>query len=284
MPTDTYQLLDSGREEKLEQVGAHRLVRPCPQAVWHRRRPAADWADVDAVYVRSSSGGGQWECRRPLPPAWEVRLHGRPWQVKPTGFGHLGIFPEQEANWRWLQQQCRRLPDGAAALNLFAYTGGSTLAMAHAGARATHLDAARGVVNWARDNARLQDLAGAPIHWITEDVTRFCQRERRREHRYRGIVLDPPSFGRGPGGELWKIEGDLLPLLETCRDLLEPAGPAFLLLSCHSPGFSPLVLDNLLRDLLAGAGHCEAAEMVVPEEGSGRVLPSGCCARWTREG
>lgn len=282
MQHDTYQLLDSGGEERLEQVGPHRLVRPCPQAVWRRRRPAGDWAAADAVYQRSSSGGGQWEFRRPLPPAWEVRLHGCLWQVKPTGFGHLGIFAEQEENWGWLQDQARRLPPLAPALNLFAYTGGSTLALAHAGARVTHLDAARGVVTWARENARLQGVAADAVHWITEDVLKFCQRELRRGHHYRAIVLDPPSFGRGPAGEVWKIETDLGPLLDACRQLLEPAGPACVLLSCHSPGFSPLVLRNLVGDLFPGSGVCEAAEMTIPEGDGGRVLPSGCCARWAR--
>ena len=280
---DTYRLLDAGAEAKLEEVGGLRLVRPCPQAVWPQALPAKDWAAADAVYHRSDTGGGQWEYRRQSPAEWTACLGGHSWQLKATGFGHLGLFPEQLPQWRWLEATVRALPAGTRTLNLFAYTGGSTLAMARGGAEVTHVDAARGVVSWARDNAKLQGLEGAPIHWVIEDVMKFCHRELRRGRRYHGLVLDPPSFGRGPTGELWKLESDLSDLLGVCRDLLEPAGPAFVLLSAHSPGFSPLVLENVLAAVPGAAGaRLASGEMTVPLTATGRTLPSGCFARWCR--
>ena len=281
-PATTYALLDSGQFEKLEQVGPYKLVRPCPQAVWPRVRPPGDWESADAVYLRSDSGGGQWQTRTELPPTWTAGVHGQAWQIKPTGFGHLGIFPEQESNWGWLQGQTHRLPDGCRALNLFAYTGGSTMAMAHAGARVTHVDAARGVVNWARDNARAQHLPETAAQWVVEDVMKFCHREERRGRHYHGIVLDPPTFGRGPSHELWKLESDLPDLLTVCRQLLEPGTPGFVLLSSHTPGFTPLVLRNLIEATL-GAGRVECGEMTIPETPAGRLLPSGCFGRWSSQ-
>ena len=281
MTIQPYALLDSGAEAKLEMVGGFRLARPCPQAVWPRHRPPAEWEKADAIYHRSETGGGNWEYRRPLPPSWTMEENGQPWLIKATGFGHLGIFPEQADNWRWLQEQCRRLPRGAHALNLFAYTGGSTLALAHAGAKVTHVDAARGVVSWARDNAKNQGVADAAVQWLVEDVMRYCHREQNRTHRYQGIILDPPTFGRGPKNELWKIESDLPDLLAVCRQLLEPGKPGFVLLSCHSPGFSPLVLKNLLTAILGRDGTVETGEMTIPEQGIDRCLPAGCYARWS---
>lgn len=280
-PLQPYLLLDTGTETKLERVGPFRLVRPCPQAVWPRRLPAAAWEEkADAVYVRSTTGGGHWDYRQPLPPTWQLEENGLPWIIKATGFGHLGIFPEQAANWSWLQQFARRAGNGLRVLNLFAYTGGSTLALAHAGAHVVHVDAARGIVAWARDNARAQKLPEDRVQWIVEDVMKFCHREQRRGRRYAGIILDPPTFGRGPTGELWKIENDLTELLAVCRQLLEPQGPRFVLLSCHSPGFSPLGLENLLRATLGTEATVEAGEMSIPEEDAGRRLPAGCFARW----
>jgi 23S rRNA (cytosine1962-C5)-methyltransferase len=277
-----YSLIDSGDFEKLEQVGPYRMVRPCPQAVWPRRLPPADWTSVDAVYHRSEAGGGNWEYRTPLAPSWTAGLHGQPWQIKPTGFGHLGIFPEQQANWDWLHRQGEILGRDARALNLFAYTGGSTLALAHGGCKAVHVDAARGVVAWARENAKLQDIPETAVQWLVEDAMKFCQRELRRGRRYQGIVLDPPTFGRGPGGEMWKIEQDLVELLKVCRQLLEPDRPCFVLLSCHSPGFSPLVLENVASAVIGAPSSMDSGEMTIPEQDGTRTLPSGCFVRWMR--
>ncbi len=280
--TPPYRLLDSGGFEKLEAVGPYRLVRPCPQAVWPRRLPQTEWSRADAVYHRSETGGGSWEYLTPLEPVWAAELHGQPWQIKPTGFGHLGIFPEQQGNWDWLRKQGAALGGEARALNLFAYTGGSTLALAHGGCKVAHVDAARGIVSWARDNAKLQAVPETSIQWLVEDAAKFCQREIRRGRKYQGIVLDPPTFGRGPGGEMWKIEEHLVGLLEGCRQLLESEKPCFVLLSCHSPGFSPLVLENLLDAVIGSPTVMESGEMVIAAKEGGRPLPSGCFARWSR--
>jgi 23S rRNA (cytosine1962-C5)-methyltransferase len=276
---DAYLLLDSGGLEKLEQLGPFRVIRPCPQAVWPRTLDRREWEQVDAVYVRHSGGGGKWRMDRRLPEQWELAWGGLPWIVKATGFGHLGLFPEQLDNWAWLEQACSRLPAGAETLNLFAYTGGSTLAMARGGVQVTHTDAARGIVSWARQNQELQGGDPNRVRWIVEDVMRFCHREQRRGHRYHGIVLDPPTFGRGPGKEFWKIEDDLAELLSVCAELLVDHGPRFVLASCHSPGFTPAVLENVVRACLGPAGRSEALEMLVPAAGEALPLPSGVAVR-----
>jgi 23S rRNA (cytosine1962-C5)-methyltransferase len=260
------------------------VVRPCLQAVWPRHCSAAEWERADAVFVRHTNGNGHWECREPLPDSWPVECGGLRWLLKATAFGHLGLFPEQEQNWRWLTEQTRNLGrPGLPALNLFAYTGGSTFAMARGGARVTHVDAARGVVDWARHNAEVQGVPADRVRWIVDDVMKYCHRERKRGRRYRAIVLDPPTFGRGPAAEFWKIENDLADLLGICRDLFEPSGQVLLLLSCHTPGFTPLVLTNLLAAAFGDRGKPDAGEMVLPEMASARVLPSGVYARWQRD-
>lgn len=197
----TYRLLDSGGFQKLEDVGGVRLVRPSAQAIWTPRLPREEWKMADAVFTRSSDNDGKWNVHKKIPESWQIEIEGISLVMKRTGFGHLGIFPEQAENWGWLQEQCRRLPRGIHALNLFAYTGGSTLALAHAGAKVTHVDAARGVVSWARENARNQGVADTVVQWLIEDVMRYCHREQKRGHRYQAIILDPPTFGRGPKNE-----------------------------------------------------------------------------------
>lgn len=277
-----YKLLDSGRESKLERVGPYLLVRPSPQAVWSPSLPEKDWQDVDAVYIRSSTGGGSWDFKRRLPERWEIEHRGLRFFIKPTGFGHLGIFPEHGDSWEWVEDRIRKANGAVSVLNMFAYTGGATMASARAGANVCHLDASKGVVDWAREDALLSGLNDKPVRWIVDDVVKFIQKEIRREKTYDGIILDPPSFGRGAGGEIWKIEDDLLKLLYECRKILS-AKPLFIHLSCHSPGFTPLVLQNLLAEMMKekkGASSC--GEMVI-HESSGRVLPSGAYARWSSE-
>jgi 23S rRNA (cytosine1962-C5)-methyltransferase len=275
-------LLDSGNREKLELVGPHRLVRPCPQAVWAPRLPKSEWDQADACYIRNDKGGGHWEYRRELPKKWSIEHAGTQWLIKPTSFGHLGIFPEQEANWQWLGETVSQPGfKGSPMLNLFAYTGGSTMAMARAGAHVTHVDASKGTVAWARENAQNNHVT-TPTRWLVDDAVKFTQRELRRQNTYRGIVMDPPTFGRGPTGQYWKIEFDLLDLLTDCRRLLAEQGPALLLLSCHSPGFSPLVMENLIRSIFP-EGELETGEMHIPEQGNQRVLPAGVYARWLRK-
>jgi 23S rRNA (cytosine1962-C5)-methyltransferase len=269
---DEYQLLDSGDGEKLERFGEVVLRRKVPNALWSRCLPASAWDEYHAVHIGSGETEGRWECRRPLPDHWWVRHAGLAFLLRPNPFGHLGLFPEQAENWQWLRTHLR--PEGRV-LNLFAYTGGSTLAAAIAGGRVTHVDAVRGVVNWAAENAKAAGLT--TIRWIVDDAAAFATRELRRGIRYDAIVLDPPTFGRGPKGQLWKIEDDLPALLRTCRQLLSDA-PGLFLLSAHTPGLSPLALENLLREHLVNLpGDVECGEMVIAGP---RPLPSGVFARW----
>ena len=278
---NTYQLLDSGNFEKLEQVGRFRLIRPSPQAIWQPRRPKL-WRTADAHYRRSSSGGGSWAFKKKLPDHWHIQYGGLTLKIKLTNFGHLGIFAEQAENWDWIRAQIaatRRKP--VRVLNTFAYTGGSSLAAAQAGAEVVHLDAARGIISWARENAALSALDDRPIRWIVDDVSKFVAREIRRGDQYDGIILDPPSFGRGKKGEVWKFEDDLPKLLEMCRQILSP-NPRFVLLSAHTPGFTALALENLLADMMRGfGGTLSSLEMTIPEADGSRRLPSGAMARWT---
>ncbi|MDH5526633.1 MAG: class I SAM-dependent methyltransferase [Nitrospirota bacterium] len=282
-PSDTYQLIDSGDGRKLEQVGPHLLVRPAAQAVWRPRLPKGRWKAADAVFVREGEGDMSWTARKPLPDQWAIELAGATFRIKTTGFGHLGLFAEQQGNWAWIREQVKTLAGRTqrppSVLNMFAYTGGSTLAALAAGAEVTHLDASRGIVDWARENAALSGLADAPCRWMVDDVRKFVQRELRRERVYDGIILDPPSFGRGSKGQVWKIEEHLAPLLADCRALMG-AAPGFVLLSAHTPGFSPIALQNMLADAMP-EGRMTCGEMTIAEAEGGRLLPSGTWARWS---
>jgi len=281
--SNTYTLLDSGNFEKLEQVGPYRLIRPSPQAIWKPRKSARFWRTADAQYHRSKSGGGQWTFNRTLPPEWVISHYGLTLKIKLTDFGHLGLFAEQGPNWQWIQERVRAAKYPLNVLNTFAYSGGSSLAAAAAGAKVAHVDASKGIVAWARENAALCDLTDRPIRWLIDDVSKFVAREGRRGNRYDGIILDPPSFGRGTKGEVWKFEQHLPNLLGQCRRLLSDK-PAFVLLSAHTPGFTPLALQNLLADMMAGfGGRLESLEMTIPEADGPRHLPSGTMARWQTE-
>ena len=286
-PSGDYTLLDSGGERKLEQIGDYRLLRQAPQAVWSRRMPESEWNAADAVYERDSTGGGDWQLGQKMARRLEILYSNLHFQIKLTDFGHLGLFPEQAENWEWMRQLIRaRLQRtngrNLHILNLFAYTGGSTLACSQAGAHVVHLDAAKGVVDWAKENARLSRLEERPIRWLVDDALKFVKREARRETRYQGIILDPPSFGRGPQGEVFKIENDLMPLLEACQEILA-ADALFLLLSCHTPGFTPTTLRNEVLEVVERwGGRVEEGEMLIAEQ-SGRMLPSGNYARWSAD-
>ncbi len=288
-----YQLLDTGNFQKLEQVGPYRLVRPAAQAVWRPRLAPEAWAEVDASFTRFSGGDGKWTVKnRKLPESWHIDAppFGK-LVIRLTDFGHLGIFPEQHRNWQLLADavrahMARRGADkDLSVLNLFAYTGGSTLAAAGAGAQVVHVDASKTSVNWARENAEASALADRPLRWIVDDVQKFVAREVRRESQYHGIILDPPSYGRGPKGETWKIEEMLPPLLDDLKKILAPDF-AFFLLSGHSAGYTPLALVNLLGaivDVRAPDAEITAEEMTVPEAVSGRILPSGASCLYVRK-
>lgn len=283
-PEGEYKLLDSGNERKLEMIGLHRIDRPAPQAVWTPRLPRKEWEAADAAYERGSSGG-EWEFSEKIPRRFNIVYANIYFQIKLTDFGHLGLFPEQAANWDWMRSLIRkRLARTNNAnlnvLNLFAYTGGSTLACSQAGAHVVHVDAAKGVVDWAKENATLSALGDRPIRWLVDDALKFVRREARRGNKYQGIILDPPSFGRGPKGEVFKIEDDLMPLLAACGEILA-SNALFLLLSCHTPGFTPTTLANELAELIGQRkGDLQAGEMLLYEEQTGRALPSGSFARW----
>jgi 23S rRNA (cytosine1962-C5)-methyltransferase len=269
----SYALIDSGDGYKLEQFGDYLLARPSAQAVWKPLLPQKTWTEADAVFSREPSN--RWTFDEPLPSSWVVEWGGIRFKITPTDFGHVGLFPEHALLWSWM---ATKIVKGAKVLNLFAYSGGATLAAAKAGASVCHLDASKAVVAWARENAQLNHLTEAPIRWIVEDVLKFLQREERRGVRYDGIILDPPTFGRGAGGEVFKIEKDLMPMLEQCVRLLS-ATPQFLILSCHTPGYTPIVLGHLLKQTLEGKrGKIEEGEMVIPGPLS---LPSGAFARWS---
>lgn len=278
---DDYELLDSGGERKLERFGNVRLVRPAGQAVWHPTLPETEWQNISAGFDRED--GNQWHNRHNLPPQWIIRVAGILFQLSSTDFGHLGIFPEQRVLWDWIRktvQNYKQQNQTLQILNLFAYSGGSTMAAAQGGAEVCHLDASKGMVEWARENAALNQLEAAPIRWITDDAIGFLRREIKRERHYDGIILDPPSFGRGKKGELFKIQNQLPELLSLCHTLLSE-NPAFLLLSGHTPEYSPRVLQNLLtQELKDLGGTIDCGEMLLTGNPSVMPLPSGSFARW----
>ena len=279
---EDYALLDSGHGRKLERFGPHILDRPCAQAVWAPARPAL-WEQAVARFTRKD--GLQWQGRERLPGHWKATVNGVAMKLSTTDFGHLGIFPETRTIWDWLRQHChtqmKERGQPLQFLNLFAYSGGATLAAAQGGANCCHVDASKGMVQWARENAALNQLEARPIRWIVDDVNKFLQREARRGRRYDGVLLDPPSFGRGKGGELYKIEQAMLETLERVRSVLSEQ-PAFVYLTSHTPGFSPIVLENLLRQLLPH-GRIEHGEMLLTGEADAYPVPSGTWARWLVE-
>ncbi len=281
----SYALLDSGNCRKLEQVGCRRIIRPALNAFWRPSLPSSEWGKADAEFVRENSGGGVWNWKKGMRPPkegdWIVRWGGVVFLVKPTQFGHLGFFAEQITNWGWLRKASAALPPGSPTLNLFAYSGGASIAMAQGGASVCHLDASHGIIEWARKNQEMNPDATRGIRWICDDAMKFVSREARRGRKYRGIVLDPPSFGRGAQGQVWKIESGVADLLESCRTILDVSGPFFLLLTCHSQGFSAFSLGRMLRQAFPDFQDCvEAGEMLIPEDSApGRALPAGLYAR-----
>lgn len=274
-----YELLDSGDGRKFERFGRLTLVRPCSQAIWRPSLPDSEWQKADAVFDREQ--GLNWHGREKLPPNWEIQVDAIKFRLSSTDFGHLGIFPEQRASWQWIGDTVKKSSRKLSVLNLFAYSGGSTMAPALAGADVCHLDASQSMVEWARKNAEINGLKSHPIRWIVEDVHKYLIREIKRGHHYDGIILDPPSFGRGAKGEVYKIERDLPYTLDLCRKLLSDS-PAFMLLSAHTPGITPIVLEHLLDDALKGVnGSMQSGEMLLTGAEGVRPVPSGCMVRWS---
>lgn len=273
-----YELIDSGNGRKLERVGEWLLDRQAPQAVWKPALAEDEWKQVDAYHVRDERGGGRWRFHRELPDSWVIDHRGMKLVVKPTPFGHLGLFAEQDRQWQWLEKVARQRREAGREMrliNFFAYSGIASLFAARGGAEVCHVDAAKGIVDWARGNARESGLENRPIRWIVEDASRFAQRELQRGRRYDAIVLDPPSYGRGAKKEVWRIEEDLPPLLECLARLLSD-DPAFVLLSGHTPGWTPTVLRHLLTEVLPErhTWAFEGGEMITPAS-RGRDLPAG---------
>lgn len=273
-PTDwtDYELIDSGLGEKLERFDKFTLVRPDPRAIWNKSNPVL-WQNADAMYKRSDSKSGQWEIKHTPPTPWRVRYKNLTFTLRPTEFKHVGIFPEQAVNWNWLTSIINNKP--LKVLNLFAYTGGATMAAAAAGAQVTHVDAVKSAIDWAHENVRASGLADKSVRWIEEDAMKFILREAKRGNTYDGIIMDPPRFGRGTKGEVWKLEDDLPKLITACRNILSK-NPAFILLNAYTADLSSIAIGNLLET------H-EFGELTL-KDASGKFLPSGIFARWTNAG
>ena len=276
-----YEVLDCGQGMKLERWGRIVLARPDPQTIWPPMAPE-EWKHAQAIYHRSEKGGGSWEFRTDLPERWTIRHGDLSFYVRPTGFKHTGLFPEQAANWMWMDGLCRGAGRQLKVLNLFGYTGGATVALATAGAHVTHVDASKGMVQWARENTQLNHLPETSFRFLVEDAKRFVQREIRRGHTYDGLLMDPPSYGRGPSGEVWKLESELYDLVDVCSQVLSDDA-VFFLINSYTTGFQASVLSNLLERLVRSrlGGTVDAQELCLPVT-SGGVLPCGASGRWFR--
>ena len=275
-----YEVIDTSGGEKLERWGRYYLVRPDPQVIWETPRRNRHWREYDARYARSATGGGHWSAHH-LPEHWQISYGKLNFLVKPMNFKHTGIFPEQAANWDFIQEKIRTAGRPIEVLNLFAYTGGATIAAAAAGASVCHVDAAKGMVAWAKENARASGLQDRPIRWIVDDCAKFVEREIRRGHRYDAIIMDPPSYGRGPSGEIWKLEKDLYPFVKLVSGVLSD-DPLFVIINSYTTGLAPSVVGCILDSVFTPrfGGHADADELGLPVTDSGLVLPCGATGRW----
>lgn len=279
-----YELIDCSDGERLERWGKYILIRPDPQVIWSTPKMNGLWYNADARYIRSSSGGGNWDVYKKLPEVWHIGYSGLRFNIKPMGFKHTGIFPEQAVNWDMTARiiaESRRTD--VKMLNLFAYTGGATVSAMNAGAAVTHVDASKGMVQWAKENAESSGVSAQPVRWLVDDCKKFVEREIRRGNKYDIIVMDPPSYGRGPGGEVWKLENEVYRLCELCVKLLS-ADALLFLINSYTTGLSPSVMSYILGSLIVPqhGGKVSADEIGLPVSESGLVLPSGASAFWTR--
>lgn len=280
-----YELIDCSFGEKLERWGTRLLIRPDPQAIWDIPKRHDGWRKPDARYARSSSGGGNWTITNKLPQSWRIGYSELKFNIKPMNFKHTGLFPEQAANWDFIMDTIRPAGRTVSVLNLFAYTGAATIAAAAAGASVCHVDAAKGMVAWARENAKASGLENAPIRWIVDDCAKFVEREIRRGKRYDAIIMDPPSYGRGPGGEVWKLEDSLYRFVSLCANVLSDT-PLFVIINSYTTGLSPSVLTYISETVFTGkfGGRSESRELGLPVTETGLVLPCGASCRWTANG
>ena len=276
-----FELLDCSGGEKLERWGKYTVVRPDPQAIWQTPRERREWNRQGGHYKRSNTGGGKWD-RGNLPESWTIGYKELTFQVKPMNFKHMGLFPEQATNWDWAMDQIRNAGREIRVLNLFAYTGAATAACLKAGASVCHVDAAKGMVAWAKQNAQASGVADRPVRWIVDDCAKFVEREIRRGHQYDAIIMDPPSYGRGPGGEVWKLENDLWDFVCLTANVLSD-DPLFVLINTYTTGLSPSVLTYMAESIFTrryGGGSSDSQELGLPVTESGLVLPCGCSCRW----
>ncbi|MCI9080212.1 MAG: SAM-dependent methyltransferase [Lachnospiraceae bacterium] len=277
-----YEVIDTSCGEKLERWGDYILVRPDPQVIWNTEKKAAGWRKHNGHYYRSSKGGGSWKFFN-LPDVWQIGYKNLRFNLQPFKFKHTGLFPEQAANWDWAGEKIRNSGRKINILNLFAYTGGATLAAVEAGASVTHVDASKGMVSWAKENMAASGFADAPVRWIVDDCVKFVERENRRGRKYDAIIMDPPSYGRGPKGEIWKIEEKIHLFLKLCVQLLSEK-PLFVLINSYTTGLQPAVLSYMLNIEVVKkyGGKAEAQEIGVPVSSNGLVLPCGASGRWER--
>ena len=275
-----YQVLDTSSGEKLERWGDYLLVRPDPQVIWKTEKNMKGWKKPNGHYHRSSKGGGEWEFFN-LPNEWSINYKDLTFHLKPFSFKHTGLFPEQATNWDWFSDLIKKADRPIKVLNLFAYTGGATLAAAKAGAHVTHVDASKGMVQWAKENAAASGLADAPIRYLVDDCVKFVEREIRRGNKYDAIIMDPPSYGRGPKGEIWKIEESIFPFIELTTQILSDT-PLFFLINSYTTGLQPAVLSYMVNTAIVDkfGGSVEANEIGLPVVKNGLVLPCGASARY----
>ncbi len=277
-----YEILDTSDGEKLERWGDYILLRPDPQIIWHSAKALPQWKQLNGHYHRNARGGGEWEFFH-LPQQWTISYRNLKFQLKPFSFKHTGLFPEQAVNWDWISSIIKNANRPLKVLNLFAYTGGATLAAAAAGAGVTHVDASKGMVAWAKENAQISGLEQAPVRWLVDDCVKFVEREIRRGNRYDGIIMDPPSYGRGPKGEIWKMEDCIFSLIQLCTKLLHK-NSEFFLINSYTTGLAPSVLTYMLSTELLPrfGGRVQADEIGLPVTSTGLALPCGSSGRWTR--
>lgn len=274
-----YEILDMANGEKLERWKNIVLVRPDPQIIWKNKSFPNKWEDVNARYIRSSTGGGNWDFNKKVPANWQIKYKDLTFNIKPMGFKHTGLFPEQAVNWDWMIDKIKHAGREIKVLNLFAYTGGATVACSYAGASVCHVDSSKGMVTWAKENIISSGLEKNPVRYIIDDVVKFVNREIRRENKYDAIIMDPPSYGRGTNGEVWKFEGNIADLVELCTRVLSDK-PLFFLINSYTTGISSTVLENILKLNIKAKGKLSSGELGLPMSDSNLILPCGIYGRW----
>lgn len=274
-----YEILDMANGEKLERWKNIVLVRPDPQIIWKNKSFPNKWEDVNARYIRSSTGGGNWDFNKKVPANWQIKYKDLTFNIKPMGFKHTGLFPEQAVNWDWMIDKIKHAGREIKVLNLFAYTGGATVACSYAGASVCHVDSSKGMVTWAKENIISSGLEKNPVRYIIDDVVKFVNREIRRENKYDAIIMDPPSYGRGTNGEVWKFEENIADLVELCTKVLSDK-PLFFLINSYTTGISSTVLENILKLNIKAKGKLSSGELGLPMSDSNLILPCGIYGRW----